>query len=156
MATKVGPVQGVYVPVKLPWKGVTSNEDQFSSIKRPIVEYFKLEIAKKEDLTYKAKVSYKERNADGKPVGALKTKEVDRLRRPGRRQRAIKVIFGDRDNGTPKKVKVGKQSRFSIQFPVTTSVSIAEIHEEFITGRWKSLPVIRIEDTSTGQGYPVY
>ncbi len=156
MAKNKGPLKGVYVPVKLPWKGVAHDNEQFVSIKRPIAEYFKLEPAKKTDLTYKTKIRYKERNADGKPAGQLKTKEVTKTRSPGHRQRAVRVIFGDRKKGIPSSVKVGERNVKSCQFPITKSVSISDIREEFLTGRWKNLPVIRIVEVNTGQGYPIY
>lgn len=153
---KVGPVQGVRVPVKLPWKGAAHNNDQFVSIKKPVVEFLKLEIAKEKDLVYKGEIRYKKRDSDGNPTGALQTKKVNKIRRPGYKTRSIKVIFGDRKTGTPKKVVIGKDGRYSIDFPVTRSILISDIRTEFMTGQWKNLSVIRIVDTSTGQGYPIY
>ena len=156
MAKKTGPIKGVRVPVKLPWKSAALNEEQFTSIKKPIVEYLKLEAATEKELTYQGEIRYKKRDKDGKPTGELLTKKVDKIRTPGYRQRSIKVIFGDRKTGTSKKETIGKTNRASFDFPVTKSILISDIWDEFMTGKWKTYSVIRIVDTSTGQGYPIY
>ncbi len=153
---KIGPIKGVRVPVLLPWKGAASEDKQFASIKKPIVEYLKLEIAKEKDITYKGEIRYKKRDSNGKPTGNLLTKKVNKTRRPGFKQRSIKVIFGDRNTGGRKTVAIGKARRSSFDFPVTKSILIHDIRKEFMTGKWKNLPVVRIIDTSTGQGYSIY
>ena len=156
MATKVGPIKGVRVPVKLPWKGAAQDNDQFVSVKKPVAEYLKLDAASRADLTYKGKIRFKRRDADGNPTGDLLSKVVDKIRRPGFRQRSIRVFFGNRNTGEPKGVIIGTNKRKSFDFPVTKSVLISDIYDEFMTGKWKGLPVIKIVDTSTGQGYPIH
>jgi hypothetical protein len=154
---KKGPVKGVRIPVKLPWKGVAHDDEQFVSMKAPVANFLELQAADEKDLTYKGKILYKERNDDGKPVGSLKSKEVTKTRIPGYRARSIKVIFGDRGTGQRETFNgVDKIARSSISFPVTKSISITEIRQEFITGKWKNKPVVRIEDVNSGQGYPIY
>jgi hypothetical protein len=156
MATKnTGPLKGVRVPVKLPWKSVALNQEQFVSMKKPVAEYLKLTAASEKELSYKGTIRYKKRDADGKPTGALLEKTVKRIRRPGYRQRSVMLIFGNKKTGAKKKVVIGNQARYSISFPVTKSVSIEEIVKEFKTGKYKDLDVIRVVDVNSGQGYPV-
>lgn len=150
------PIKGVRVPVKLPWKGAAHEDEQFVSMKKPVAEFLKLDAAEDKDLEYKGIIRYKKRDKDGNPTGNLVEKEITKVRIPGYRQRSIKVYFGDKKTGQRKKQKIGNQSNYTIDFPVTRSVSIAEIRKDFMTGRWKNLSVIRIMDTSTGQGYPIY
>lgn len=157
MSKNRGPIKGVRVPVKLPWKGVAHEDDQFVSMKKPVANYLRIEIAKEKDLTYEGTIRYKSRDDKGNPTGNFKTKTVARTRIPGYRQRAIKVIFGDRKTGQRKPHGgVDSIKRDSFNFPVTRSVSITEIRDEFINGKWSSLPVVRIEDANSGQGYPIY
>jgi len=151
MVIKKGPVSGVRVPVKLPWKGITDNEPQFSSIKLPVAKFLKLEIATKDDLLYETKLKIKNDGDDKK--GGEKT--VKRRRRPTSRQRSVKVFFGDNKTGKRIKQTVGDKQVYSVQFPVTNSVSIADIIEYFETGNGKSLKVARVVNVNTGQGYPV-
>lgn len=157
MATtkSTGPLKGVRVPVKLPWKGVALNDEQFVSMKKPVAEYLKLKAATAKDLSYKGTIRYKKRDADGKPTGALLEKQVKKIRRPGYRQRSITLIFGDKKTGLKKKVRIGKESRYSISFPVTKSISIEAIVQEFKFGDYKNFDVIRVIDANSGQGYPV-
>lgn len=155
MAKGTGPLKGVRVPVKLPWKSAALDEDQYVSVKKPVVEFLKFDIAKDKDLEYKGKIFYKDKK-DGESTGNLKSKDVKKLRRPGFRQRSIKVIFGDKKTGKKKKVTVGGKSVYSISFPVTKGILMSDIREEFMTGKWKGLSVIRIENMDTGQGYPIY
>ena len=156
MPKKTGPIKGVRVPVKLPWKPAALNEEQFTSMKKVVAEYLKLDGATKAELSYQGEIRYKKRDKDGRPTGDLVTKKVNKIRRPGYRQRSVKVIFGDRKTGVSEKVTIGKVKRASFDFPITRSILISDIWDEFMTGKWKSFPVIRIVDTSTGQGYPIY
>ena len=149
-----GPLEGVRVPVKLPWPGLAHNDDQFVSMKKPVAELLKLATAKKADLTYKSTLRYKKRDGDGNPTGNMTTKTVTRIRRPGYRQRSIKLIFGNKKTGVLKHYGVGNKKVSSVNFPVTKSVSIEAIVTSFRSGEYANLPVVRVVDMSTGQGYP--
>lgn len=145
------PITGVRIPVKLPWKGATDNKDQFSAIKEPLAKFLKFNKAKRSDLEYKVKVQKKD-EAGQKVAG---TELVTRRRRPGWRQRSIRLTFeqGTKTNKTGKKVKIGKLSYATVQFPITPSVAIAEVIEYFESGAGKGLGVLKVTDVNTGQGY---
>lgn len=145
MVTKGG-VKGTRVPIKLPWKGATNDEDQFAAIKKPVADFLKFKQATKADLTYYVKLSKKDEN--GKKVAG--TKEVARRRRPGNKQRSVRLLFDPK-----KKAKIGGRSYSSLQFAITPSVLISEVVDYFETGEGKSLGVIRVIDANSGQGYPV-
>ena len=150
-----GPIKGTYVPVKLPWVSAARKQPQFVSMKKPVAEFLKLDAATNKDLEYQGEVRYRTKSKDGKP-GEIKTVKVTRIRRPGHRIRSVQIIFGDRKTGTKKKQVVGTRSCYSCNFPVTSGVPMSSVREEFMTGKWKSFPVIRIVNTTTGQGYPIY
>lgn len=155
MASKQGPIEGVRVPVKLPWKSLALNEEQFVSMKKPVAEFLKLKSATKQELTYKGEIRYKERDKDGNPTGNYKTKRVDRIRRPGYKQRSIKIIFGDKKTGKRKQISIKGAGRYySVSFPVTKSISIEQIVNDFKFGDYKNFDVVRLEDVNSGQGYP--
>jgi hypothetical protein len=156
------PVKGSRVPVKLPWKGVTNNKDQFVAIKEYVAKFLKFDLATHNDLLYETEVNKKDKG-DG-PQGDVPGKvKVKRRRRPGYRQRSIKVVFqtGRPAEGGRKSTLVGAkqtvngQAYASISFPVTKSVAIDDILEYFETGRGASLKARRIVDMNTGQSYPV-
>lgn len=154
------PVQGVRIPIKLPWKGATDNKDQFVSIKQPVAKALKFDVATRADLTYKVKVNKKDKSDGTKVTGQT---EVTRRRRPGYRQRSVRVIFqtGGTGSGTDKQpvigkqIKVGRYAYKSLQFPITTSVAIEEVITYFETGAGSSLNALKIIEVNTGQGYPV-
>lgn len=150
MAT--APSLGVRIPVKLPWKGATNKEEQFVSMKAPMAKALGFQSASKADLEYKVKVQKKDK-PDGEKVSG--TSLVTRRRRPGYRQRSIKLVFqiGTKGNLTGKLFKVGKSSYKSIQFPITTSIAIAEVVEYFESGNGKNLNVLKVVDVNSGQGY---
>ena len=156
MATS--PSLGVRIPVKLPWKGATDNTEQFVSMKAPVAKKLGFTSAKKSELEYKVKIQKKDK-ADGTKVSG--TTEVTRRRRPGYRQRSIKLIFqtghkagGGRSNTLQgKQIKIGSGSYKSIQFPITTSVLISEVVDYFESGNGKSLGVLKVIDVNSGQGY---
>lgn len=145
------PVTGVRIPVKLPWKGATDDKDQFVAIKEPVAKFLKFDSAKRSELEYQVDVQKKDE--EGKKISG--TTKVTRRRRPGYRQRSVKLTFeqGGKNNKTGKKVKVGKDSYASIQFPITTSVPIASVIEYFETGKGKGLGVLKVTDVNSGQGY---
>ena len=155
-----GPVHGVRVPVKLPWKGATDDKDQFVSMKEPIAKVLKFDKASKAELNYKVKVNKKDKSDRDKVGGKA---EVTRRRRPGYRQRAVIVVFqyGGTGTGEAKKPAVGKQIKIgaysykSIQFPITKSVPIEKVIEYFETGAGSGLNALKIIEANTGQGYPV-
>lgn len=151
MAAKTGPVKGVRIPVKLPWKGATDNKEQFVSIKKPVAEFLKFDTADRKDLEYQVKIDKKD--SEGKKVKG-KT-NVTRRRRPGYRQRSVKVDFDLGKKGNGKGQKVGNKNRKSISFPITPSVAIAEVVEYFETGKGKDLKVVKVTDMTTGQGYAI-
>ena len=153
------PVAGNRIPVKLPWKGATDDKPQFVSMKQPIAEFFGFDKATREELSYKVKVQKKDKSGE-KVTG---TTEVTRRRRPGYRQRAIRVVFqmgraggsGRKSTLTGKQVKVGSGSYKSIQFPITTSVPIEEVINFFEKGGGSKLKALKIVEANTGQGYPL-
>lgn len=85
MASNKGPIKGVRVPVKLPFKGATDNTDQFSRIKLPVATFLKFDQAKKEELEYSVNVNKKD---SGGEKSSAKVK-VKRRRNPGYRTRSI-------------------------------------------------------------------
>ncbi len=146
-----GPIFGTRIPVKLPWKGATNNEDQFVSIKAPVAEFLGFNKANNGDLKYNVKV--KKLDKPGEVVqGEAK---VPRRRRPGYKQRSVRIYFGDPKTGKPVSKKVGTKQVKSLQFPITKSVVINEVVEYFETGGGKKLQVVRVVDANSGQGYPV-
>ena len=153
------PVAGNRIPVKLPWKGATNNEPQFVSMKQPIAEFFGFDEATRDELSYKVKVQKKDKPGD-KVTGTV---EVTRRRRPGYRQRAIRVVFqtgraggsGRKSTLRGKKAKVGSSTYSSLQFPITNSVPIEEVINFFERGGGKGLKALKIVEANTGQGYPL-
>ncbi len=148
------PISGIRIPVKLPWKGATDNFEQFVSMKEPVAKWLGLDQAELKDLEYEQKVKKK-----GEGKGDV---IVRRRRRPGYRQRAIRVSFGgkpvkkgDRTITIPNQKKVGGVSVSSVQFPITKSVSINDVIKFFESGSGKSLGVKKVTDANTGQSYPV-
>ena len=139
-----GPVKGTRIPVKLPWKGATSNEDQFVSMKDTIADLLGFGYADDKDLKYKVKVKTKNGS-----------KTVTRRRRPGYRTRAVRCEFGKDANGNRISKKIGGKTCESFQFPITTSVPIDEVVKFFETGGGKGLKVKRLVEANSGQGYPV-
>lgn len=139
-------IKGTRIPIKLPWKGATNDEDQFAAIKKPVADFLKFKPASKADLTYYVKVKKKDKNGE-KVAG---TKEVARRRRPGNKTRSIRLLF-DPD----KKAKIQGKSYSSLQFAITSSVVISEVIDYFETGAGKGLGVIRVIDANSGQGYPI-
>lgn len=154
------PVLGVRIPVKLPWKGATNNTEQFVSMKAPVAKKLGFSSAKKTELEYKVEVQKKDK-ADGTKVSGKVT--VTRRRRPGYRQRSVKLVFQAGHKGTPggarsntlvgKPITIDSKQYKSIQFPITTSVAIAEVVEYFESGNGKNLNVLKVVDVNTGQGY---
>lgn len=148
-------IKGTRIPVKLPWKGVTSGEDQFVSMKEPVALALGFDFAEKSELKYETTVYYNERNEKGDVV-ARKEKKVERYRTPGYRTRSIRVEFGKNPRtGKPVKYKIGSVLVGSFQFPITNSVPIAAVIDFFKTGKGKKLGAKRIVDANSGQGYPV-
>lgn len=154
------PTTGVRIPVKLPWKGATDNTDQFVSMKDSVAEFFGFDTATRQDLTYETKVNKKDK-ANGDKVSGQAT--VKRRRRPGYRQRAVIVVFqtGKKGSGSRsstlvgKPVKVNNKEYKSLQFPITTSVTIDEVISYFETGAGARLNALKVIDANSGQGYPV-
>ena len=103
------------------------------------------------DLEYEVQVNIKDEGGEKKSG----KKTVKRRRRPGFRQRSVRVMFGDAKTGKPLTQKVGSKSVNSIQFPITKSVAINEVIQYFETGGGKNLKVVRVIDANSGQGYPV-
>ena len=154
MSSKAKPAKSVRIPVKLPWKGVTTNEDQFVSMKSTTAAFLGLSTAKDNDLKYETVVRYKKVGTDGKKSTAWSRKKVKRVRRPGYKQRSVMIIFGN-DNGKRQQKSIpGIGSVSSLSFPITKSVSITEVRDSFKGGEYKGKGVIRVIDMSTGQGYP--
>lgn len=154
------PVAGVRVPVKLPWLGATDNSPQFVSMKKPVADFFKFNVASKNDLTYSVKVNKKDKSSTEKVSG---TTTIKRRRRPGYKQRSVIVVFqtghkssaGRKSTLTGKTVKINNQEYKSLQFPITTSVAIDDVVSYFETGAGKGLNALRVIDANSGQGYPV-
>lgn len=154
------PIAGNRIPVKLPFKGATDNTEQFVSMKAPVAQFLGLKVASDNDLEYTTKVFKKNKNGE-KGQGALVT--VKRRRRPGYRQRSIKLTF---ETGSParygrkatlrgKQITINKETYKSIQFPITKSVAILDVLKYFETGAGAKLKVLVITDVNTGQSYPV-
>jgi hypothetical protein len=158
MAT--APSVGNRIPVKLPFKGATDNEPQFTSIKEPIAKFLKFEQATDNDLEYLVKVFKKNKNGE---TGQGAKVTIKRRRRPGYRQRSIKVTFqmghpagnGRKSTLTGKKVKIGSASFASIQFPITKSVLMDDVIKYFETGAGASLKALKVTDVNSGQSYPI-
>lgn len=140
-------IKGVRVPVKLPFKGATDNSDQFVSMKQPVAQWLKFNAANDSELEYQVDVKKK-----GDATG---TTRVTRIRRPGYRTRAVRVSFGVNSRGTAKKVNVGGNQVGSVQFPITSSVAIADVVKYFKSGNGRSLGVTKVTEANTGQSYPV-
>lgn len=155
------PIEGNRIPVKLPFKGATDNSDQFVSMKAAVAKFLGLKEATETELEYDAKVNKKDK--DRKPGDSGGVTIVKRRRRPGYRQRSVKITFvtGNKGgNGRKRTIvgsprKIGKGSYNSIQFPVTKSCSINDIIQWFESGGGSKLKVITVTDTSTGQSYPL-
>jgi hypothetical protein len=153
------PSIGNRIPVKLPWKGVTDNKDQFTSIKQPVAKFLKFDQATEKELEYTTKVSIKDSSGE-KTSGK---KEVKRRRRPGYRQRSIKLTFqmgraasaGRKSTLTGKKIKIGANSYASINFPITKSVGISDVIQYFERGPGAGLGVLKVTDVNSGQSYPI-
>lgn len=140
-----GPIKGTRIPVELPWRGATSNEPQFVSMKEPVAQVLGFKYADKKDLEYQVKIKTK----SGPKV-------VTRRRRPGYRARAIRCEFGLDDNGNKVSKKIGDKVCESFQFPITTSVAIDDVITFFETNATaKKLKVKRVVEANSGQGYPV-
>lgn len=151
MATTKGPVKGVRVPIKLPFKGATDNSDQFSRIKLPVALFLKFDQAGKNDLEYFVDVNKKNKGED---KSSAKVK-VKRRRNPGFRTRSITVQFGDNKTGQKIKQTIGGKSVYSVSFPITSSVAINDVIEYFESGSGSGLKVMRVVDANSGQGYPI-
>jgi hypothetical protein len=149
------PIEGNRIPVKLPFKGATDNSDQFVSMKAVVAAFLDLKEASKTDLEYEATVKKK-----GEAGGTVKVK---RRRRPGYRQRSIKITFRTGRPAAPGRQstlvgdlrQVGRKKYASIQFPITKSCSMNEIVQWFESGGGKTLKVLTITDVNTGQSYPL-
>lgn len=154
------PTTGVRIPVKLPWKGATNNDDQFVSMKSDVAIFLKFDPATRAELEYTSKVNKKDKGSG--PAGDVPgTTTVKRRRRPGYRQRSIKLSFqtGHKAGGGRKstlvgaKVTIGRNQYASLQFPITSSTAISEVIQYFETGKGKGLKVLKVTDVNSGQGY---
>lgn len=149
------PIEGNRIPVKLPFDGATDGKPQFVSMKAEVAKFLKLKEAELKDLEYKTKVKKK-----GTESGTV---VVNRRRRPGYRQRSIKITFqtgrpaapGRQSTLVGEKQTVGRKKYASIQFPITKSCSVNDIVKWFETGGGRSLKVLTITDVNTGQSYPL-
>ena len=151
-----GPIKGTRVPVQLPWNGVTDGKPQYVSMKQPVAELLGLDTVSAQDLVYTTTVRYKEKGKNGESSATFSTKTVTRRRRPGYRQRAIRVEMGvNTSTGKAKSIKIGGKVVKSFQFPITKSVAIDEVVEFFESGKGKKIGAARIVDANTGQGYPI-
>ncbi|WP_319422068.1 hypothetical protein [Pleurocapsa sp. FMAR1] len=162
MAT--APVRGIRVPIKLPFKGATDGTDQFVAMKEPVAKALKFDVATISDLNYQVKVTKKKNKKSNLPI--LKNEKVDvtRRRRPGYRQRSVRIIFqtgGGSGIGLNKnptvgaKIKVGSNSYKSLQFPITNSIPIEKVLEYFEKGNGKDLKALKVVEVNTGQSYPL-
>jgi hypothetical protein len=158
------PIEGNRIPVKLPWKGATDNSDQFVSMKAIVAKFLKIPEASPAELEYTAKVNKLDKPKTGASGPASRAQvPVKRRRRPGYRQRSVKITFqtgraaasGRQSTLVGKVQKVGKRSYKSIQFPITKHCAINDIVKYFETGAGSSLKVLFITDASTGQSYPI-
>jgi hypothetical protein len=154
------PIEGNRIPVKLPFKGATDNSDQFVSMKAIVAKFLGLKEATAIELEYNTKVNKK---AKGESKGDNTLTTVKRRRRPGFRQRSVKLTF---QSGRPaaagrvstivgSKKKIGRKSYASIQFPITKSCSMNDIVRYFETGGGSNLKVLAVTDVNTGQSYPI-
>lgn len=156
------PTKGSRVPVKLPWKGATDNKPQFTAVKQFVAKFLKFDIATANDLEYETKVNKKDKGpgATGDTPGKV---TVKRRRRPGYRQRSIKLTFqvgrpasgGKASTLIGAKQSINGQSYRSISFPITKSVAIDDVLKYFESGAGAGLKVLRVTDVNTGQSYPV-
>lgn len=144
-------IKGVRIPVKLPWKGATNNDDQFVSMKEPVAAWLGIDKANPNDLVYEVKAQKKDKA--GEKVSGTTT--IKRRRRPGYRQRSIRLEFGKNRQGNPLKKSIAGVSVASVQFPITKSTSINDVYNYFSSGKGKSLGVKRIVDVNSGQGYSI-
>lgn len=149
------PIEGNRIPVKLPFDGATDGKEQFVSMKAVVANFLGLKEATITDLEYKTTVKKK-----GEAGGSV---QVKRRRRPGFRQRSIKITFqtgrpaaaGRKSTLVGSKKKVGRGSYASIQFPITKSCSMNDIIKWFESGGGAKLKVLTITDVNTGQSYPL-
>jgi hypothetical protein len=154
------PIEGNRIPVKLPFKGATDDSDQFVSMKAIVAKFLGLKEASPTELEYTSKVNKKEKSGEADS----KTKvSVKRRRRPGYRQRSVKLTF---QSGRPaaagrvstlvgSKKKIGRKSYASVQFPITKSCSMNDVVRYFETGSGSNLKVLAVTDVNTGQSYPI-
>jgi hypothetical protein len=153
------PIEGNRIPVKLPFKGATDNSDQFVSMKAAVASFLKLKEATPSELEYETTIDKKD-PADKRTKNPVKVK---RRRRPGFRQRAVKITFkmGRKAiNGSPstfigKERQVGRKTYKSIQFPITKSCSMNDIVHWFESGGGSGLGVLSVTDMTSGQSYPI-
>lgn len=151
MADKKGPIKGMRVPIKLPFKGATDNSDQFSRIKLPVANFLKFDQAKKDELEYSVDVNKKDKTGEKSSVKV----KVKRRRNPGYRTRSITIQFGNATSGKKIQQTVGGKTVYSLSFPITSSVAISDVVEYFESGKGSGLKVIRVIDANSGQGYPI-
>lgn len=149
------PIEGNRIPVRLPFDGATDSKPQFVSMKAVVAKFLGLKEAELKDLEYETKVK-KKGDAGGSVI-------VKRRRRPGFRQRSIKITFqtgrpaaaGRKSTLVGSKRQVGRSKYASIQFPITKSCSMAEIVKWFEKGEGSALKVLAVTDVTTGQSYPI-
>ena len=143
-------VKGARVNVKLPWKGVTDDKDQFVRMKRPVARLLGFDVVKTSDsdLTYKTKVQEKDESPTKKVSGF---DNVTRIRRAGYRQRSFTVFFED----AQKPQGEGNTLSFkSVSFPVTTSTGVYDVVKYFEGSIGKNLTITKLR-TDTGATYPI-
>lgn len=143
-------VKGARVNVKLPWKGVTDNKDQFVRMKRPVARLLGFDVVKTSDkqLLYDTKVQEKDESPTEKKSGF---QNVKRIRRSGYRQRSFTVYF----EKAQKPQGEGNTLSFqSISFPVTTSTGVYDVVEYFEGSIGKNLTITKLK-TDKGATYPI-
>jgi hypothetical protein len=149
------PAEGNRIPVKLPFKGISDGKDQFVSMKSTVADFLGLGEATEAELEYKTTIKKK-----GEGSGSV---TIKRRRRPGYRQRSVKITFrtgrpaatGRPSTLAGKKQKVGNKTYASIQFPITKSCGMTDIIEWFEAPGQKKLGVLTVTDVTTGQSYPL-
>ncbi|BAU63030.1 hypothetical protein STA3757_03850 [Stanieria sp. NIES-3757] len=144
MANKT--VIGKRVVVKLPWKGVTNNKDQYVKMKKPVAKALGFTIAKTSELYYE--VSINEKDKTGEKVGGKQT--IKRPIRAGYKQRSFTLVFDKQIGNLEGNSKAFK----SLTFPVTTSVSIYDVIKHFEGKTLNGAKPIQII-TDKGQSYPL-